>query len=140
VLTCEFMPGGSIDKASLLGQEARDRVARLILLVTIRELFTWRFMQTDPNWGNFLYDEKSGRLALVDFGASREFRKEFVDNYIQLVWAAANRDSGLMMKVRMRRWGGLHAWKQGFSSSVIGLRRPRPKSSRTQHDHRAMHP
>ena len=35
----------------------------LLLKLTIKELFEWRFMQTDPNWGNFLYDEASGGLT-----------------------------------------------------------------------------
>jgi len=30
-------------------------------------------MQTDPNWGNFLYDADSKMLHLIDFGATREF-------------------------------------------------------------------
>lgn len=36
------------------GCQVRNHVARLVLMVTVRELFVWRFMQTDPNWGNFL--------------------------------------------------------------------------------------
>jgi len=35
-------------------------VARLMLRCTINELFDWRFMQTDPNWGNFLFDRETG--------------------------------------------------------------------------------
>lgn len=99
VLTSEFVPGVAIDKVALLPQESRNRVARLILLLTIRELFTWRFMQTDPNWGNFLYDDRSGKLSLIDFGASREYGKSFVDRYLRLVWSAANQDVPELMKV-----------------------------------------
>lgn len=58
----------------------------------MQELFVWRFMQTDPNWGNFLYDESTGRLALIDFGAAREFPKPFVDEYVEMVAACARRD------------------------------------------------
>lgn len=41
-------------------QEVRNHVARLMLRCTIKELFDWRFMQTDPNWGNFLFDRNTG--------------------------------------------------------------------------------
>lgn len=29
--------------------------------------------QTDPNWGNFLYDPEAHMLHLIDFGAAREY-------------------------------------------------------------------
>lgn len=35
-------------------------------------------MQTDPNFANILYDEATGTLNLIDFGASREYPAEFV--------------------------------------------------------------
>ena len=40
----------------------------LLLQLTLKELFQWRFMQTDPNWGNFLFDGNTGILHLIDFG------------------------------------------------------------------------
>ena len=49
-------------------------------------------MQTDPNWGNYLYDMETGMVSLIDFGASRTYDKEFVDEYIKIVWSAAERD------------------------------------------------
>lgn len=52
-----------------MSQEVRDTVGSLLLQLTLKELFQWRFMQTDPNWGNFLYDESTGVLSLIDFGA-----------------------------------------------------------------------
>ena len=48
-------------------------------------------MQTDPNWGNFLYDEQADRLNLIDFGAAREYPVEFVDDYLRMVRACALR-------------------------------------------------
>lgn len=50
------LPG--LADAFLLPQ-VRDRVATRLLALTLKELFEWRFMQTDPNWGNFLYDADS---------------------------------------------------------------------------------
>ncbi len=56
-------------------------------------------MQTDPNWSNFLYDNDSAKLHLVDFGASREYSKSFMDSYMQLVWAAANSNVKCVMEM-----------------------------------------
>lgn len=73
-------------------QSVRDAVGTLLLQLTLRELFAWRFMQTDPNWGNFLYDEAAAKLHLIDFGAAREFPVGFVDDYLNMVRACAERD------------------------------------------------
>ncbi|XP_021354284.1 atypical kinase COQ8A, mitochondrial-like [Mizuhopecten yessoensis] len=49
-------------------------------------------MQTDPNWSNFMYQPDTGKIVLLDFGASREFDKKFVDGYIKVIRAAADQD------------------------------------------------
>lgn len=54
-------------------QGVRDHVGTCLLRLTLRELYDWRFMQTDPNWGNFLYDTDSGVLNLIDFGAAKQY-------------------------------------------------------------------
>lgn len=64
----------------------------------LQELFVWRFMQTDPNWGNFLYDQETGMMSLIDFGAARDFPKGFVDNYIRMVRACAGQDRATQLQ------------------------------------------
>ena len=49
-------------------------------------------MQTDPNWANFLYNVETGKLGLLDFGATREWNKTFVNNYFKIIQGAANGD------------------------------------------------
>ena len=93
VLTSEFVHGIPLDRVVDLDQTTRNAIARTVLFLTIKELFEWRFMQTDPNFANFLYDQDEQRINLIDFGASREYDKSFVDGYMRVVWAAANRDS-----------------------------------------------
>ncbi len=124
VITSEYAPGGTIDKVSHLSQEERNRIGRYIMYLTIQELFVWRFMQTDPNWGNFLFDVGTGKTYLVDFGAAREYSKDFVDGYLRIVWASANRDETTLLDQshRMKFLLGdendlmLHAHKQsGFT-------------------------
>ncbi|RHY09616.1 hypothetical protein DYB25_007463 [Aphanomyces astaci] len=97
ILTTSFIEGVPLDKIVLLSQEIRNHVARQLLQLTIHELFVWRFMQTDPNWSNFLYDPESGKIGLIDFGAARAYPKEFVDTYFDIVWGAAQLDAKAMM-------------------------------------------
>ncbi|CAB1101059.1 unnamed protein product [Ectocarpus sp. CCAP 1310/34] len=99
VLTTHLAPGVPVDQVLPMPQEVRNHVARLMLRCTINELFDWRFMQTDPNWGNFLFDRETGKMSLIDFGACREYRKGFVDDYLRLVWSAANQDEAEIMRV-----------------------------------------
>ena len=92
VLTAEFMHGTAVTKMKNLTQHDRDWVGTQILRLCLRELMEWRFMQTDPNWTNFLYNQQSQKLELLDFGASREYPDEFVEPYVELLIAAQNND------------------------------------------------
>ncbi|KAJ7537100.1 hypothetical protein O6H91_12G097200 [Diphasiastrum complanatum] len=92
VLTTQLVTGISIDKVAQLDQSVRDDVAARLLKLTLTELFEFRFMQTDPNWSNFLYDQQTDTINLIDFGAARDYPKHFVDNYLEMVLACANKD------------------------------------------------
>ncbi|KAG2446128.1 hypothetical protein HXX76_000725 [Chlamydomonas incerta] len=92
ILTSEWVKGVPIDRVCELSQEVRDRVGSKLLRLTLRELFEWRFMQTDPNWGNFLYDPEADKLNLIDFGASKEYPEHFVTDYMRMVAACTERD------------------------------------------------
>lgn len=98
IITSEYRPGGTIDQVSHLSQEERNRIGKAILYLTFQEIFSWRLMQTDPNWGNFLYDVGTRTTSLIDFGATRDYSKEFMDGYLRIVWASANRDEETLMR------------------------------------------
>ncbi|KAM0832476.1 hypothetical protein ACQ4PT_064879 [Festuca glaucescens] len=102
ILTSEFVPGVPIDKVAALSQETRNYVGCKLLELTIKELFVFRFMQTDPNWSNFLYDDSRRQFNLIDFGAAREFPKKFVDDYLHMVVACANRDRAGVLEMSRR--------------------------------------
>lgn len=102
VLATELISGVPVDKCINLPQDVRDNIGRQLLELTVRELFEWRFMQTDPNWANFMYNSATNKVGLVDFGAAREFPKEFVDQYFNIVWAAANEDEKTLLHYSVR--------------------------------------
>jgi len=92
VLTTTFAPGVAIDKVASLSQAERDYVATQLLRATLRELFEFRFMQSDPNFANFLYCRETRALTMIDFGAAKAYPKPFVDEYLRMVVACAERD------------------------------------------------
>ncbi|KAK5722661.1 hypothetical protein LTR15_005893 [Elasticomyces elasticus] len=92
VLTAEFMHGTGVTKLHDLPQEERDWIGSQVLRLCLREVMEWRFMQTDPNWTNFLYNRGSRKLELLDFGASREFPDKFIEPYVGLLIAASHND------------------------------------------------
>ena len=55
-------------------------------------------MQTDPNWANFLYNTSTGKLGLLDFGATREWGQSFVNNYFKIIQGGANGDRNQVLE------------------------------------------
>ncbi|KAB0382801.1 atypical kinase COQ8B, mitochondrial isoform X2 [Muntiacus reevesi] len=98
VLGMELAGGVPLDQCQGLSQDIRNQICFQLLRLCLRELFEFRFMQTDPNWANFLYDASSHQVTLLDFGASREFGTEFTDHYIEVVMAAANGDKDRVLQ------------------------------------------
>lgn len=92
VLTAEFMHGKGVTKIADLSQDERDWIGTHVLRLCLRELMEWRFMQTDPNWTNFLYNRPAQKLELLDFGASRDFPSRFIEPYVSLLIAASKGD------------------------------------------------
>ncbi|XP_073456977.1 atypical kinase COQ8B, mitochondrial-like [Aquarana catesbeiana] len=56
VLTVELVSGVPLDQCAEMDQETRNKISYNILRLCLQELFQFHFMQTDPNWSNFLYD------------------------------------------------------------------------------------
>lgn len=99
VLTSEFVPGVPVDKCFELPYEERHFIATSMLKLCLRELFELRCMQTDPNWSNFLYDRKRRQLVLIDFGATRFYTGEFIDNYRSVIRAALRQNGEEVLRL-----------------------------------------
>ncbi|KAF9122207.1 hypothetical protein BGW39_009901 [Mortierella sp. 14UC] len=93
VLTMEWMQGETMNQAmQTRDQAARDRIGTAIMSLCLRELFDFQYMQTDPNWTNFLYNPVSTKLELLDFGATRGFEQRFTSLYLKTILAGAAGD------------------------------------------------
>jgi aarF domain-containing kinase len=92
VLTMEYMDGIGVTRVQSFTQEQKDWIGTQLLRLCLREITEFRYMQTDPNWTNFLYNAKTNKLELLDFGASREYPAEFITTYSKLLVAASKSD------------------------------------------------
>lgn len=45
-----------------MDQVTRNKVCFLVLQLCLKELFEFSYMQTDPNWANFFYNEKTKQV------------------------------------------------------------------------------
>ncbi len=67
VLTMERMEGIGVTKVQTFTQEQKDWIGTQILRLCLREITEFKFMQTDPNWTNFLYNEKTQRVSCYTY-------------------------------------------------------------------------
>jgi predicted unusual protein kinase regulating ubiquinone biosynthesis (AarF/ABC1/UbiB family) len=70
----------------------RDRVISAMIDLTLRELFEFRLMQTDPNFANYRWRPETEQVVLLDFGASREISAEVSEGHRALMTAGVARD------------------------------------------------
>ncbi|KAI0877022.1 ABC1 family-domain-containing protein [Hypoxylon argillaceum] len=138
VLTMQFMEGVGVTRVKSFTQAQRDWIGTQILRLCLREIVEFRFMQTDPNWTNFLYNAATARLELLDFGASREFPAPFVARYVALLAAAARQDRGAVVD-HSRRLGYLtghesRAMLDAHVASILTLAEPFLRSAPEVYD------
>ncbi|EXJ15162.1 ABC1 kinase family protein [Imhoffiella purpurea] len=90
ILAMDFAEGIPIDRLAetAFTREERDRAANLVMTLVLRELFEFSLVQTDPNFGNFLYQTDTGRVVLLDFGATHPVPPAIVSGYRDLIRAA----------------------------------------------------
>jgi len=92
VLAMSFCEGRPIEEVAAEAQDARDRVAARLIELSLRELFDFGEVQSDPNFANFLFQPETGRIVLLDFGATRVIDPGLALLYRQLLAAGLKGD------------------------------------------------
>lgn len=93
ILAMSYRDGMPIEEAVHQPQQVRDRIASALIDLTLKELFVFGLMQTDPNFANYLYDPDTGQIVLLDFGATRAIDPVIVDQYRRLLRAGLADDA-----------------------------------------------
>ena len=94
VLAMDYMTGEPLESLAQPGvaQSTRDAIGTLLEGLMFRELFEFRTMQTDPNFANYLWQPETGKVVLLDFGATVRFEPGFVEQYARITRAVMARD------------------------------------------------
>lgn len=92
VLTMEMLNGITVTRIADFTQSQRDWIGTHIMRLCLREITEFHYMQTDPNWTNFLYNASTNKLELLDFGASRAYPEAFITTYVRTLIAASKND------------------------------------------------
>ncbi len=102
VMAMDFVEGEPLEALESAPQARRDAVGVLLERLMFRELFEFRVMQTDPNFANYLYLPESGRVALLDFGATQRFGAAFVANYARITRGVIDGDRDAVAREAIR--------------------------------------
>ncbi len=94
ILAMDFVDGEPLEALAEVGvaQNTRDAVGTLLERLLFRELFEFGLMQTDPNFANYLWQPVTGKLVLLDFGATIRFDAAFIADYARITRAVIEGD------------------------------------------------
>lgn len=94
VLAMDRIEGRAIETLADDGvaQATRDRVGAMLMRVSMRELFEWRFVQTDPNFANFRVTPDD-RVVFLDLGGARDYEAVLIGRFRRLLQTLLKTDS-----------------------------------------------
>jgi predicted unusual protein kinase regulating ubiquinone biosynthesis (AarF/ABC1/UbiB family) len=100
VLAMSFEAGLPLKKWLDLNHEVE---AKLRLGKGILDLYLWEFLslglvQTDPNFSNYLIQGEASKIVLLDFGSCKEYNKDFIKIYQQILKATYDRRDEDLLK------------------------------------------
>lgn len=96
VLAMEYLDGVPLEElcAASYPQATRDAVGSALYRLLLREVFALRFVQSDPNFANYLWIPGSERVGLIDLGAAHPVTRRLADGYALLLRSALAGDRG----------------------------------------------
>ena len=78
ILAMEYIPSDPIDTLEDADQITRNQMAERLITLMMREVFEFHLVQSDPNFANFRWQPDTGKLVLLDFGATRVLSPDLV--------------------------------------------------------------
>lgn len=104
VLAMTYIDSQPLEALASAPQDMRDRVAADLIDLTLRELFEFGIMQTDPNLANYRWQPATGRIVLLDFGAARTIAPQLSEDFRSLLSAGLSGE-GEFIRAAMQKIG-----------------------------------
>tara|TARA_B110000977_G_C11076297_1_gene491311 strand:+ start:517 stop:1893 length:1377 start_codon:yes stop_codon:yes gene_type:complete len=102
VIALEFIKGLEVtdNEVQSLPLPRRNKLAKAMLDLLMKEIFEWGVLQTDPNFGNYRIkcSAKSDTLVLLDFGAVRAFDNSFLNPLRSTIAGAYHNDKAAVLQ------------------------------------------
>jgi predicted unusual protein kinase regulating ubiquinone biosynthesis (AarF/ABC1/UbiB family) len=92
VLAMDHLTGIRLDEVGGFPQPVRNRIGVALYRLLFRELFEFRFVQTDANFANFFLLPDSEQVALLDLGAARDVPEVLSRQYAEMFAATIQKD------------------------------------------------
>lgn len=87
VLAMDFITARPIETLENAPDDQRNAAIEALLGLVLRELFEFGYMQTDPNFANYRWQEATGKIVVLDFGAARDVLPAVSHEYAALLAA-----------------------------------------------------
>jgi predicted unusual protein kinase regulating ubiquinone biosynthesis (AarF/ABC1/UbiB family) len=102
VIALEYIEGLEVtdSEVQLLPLHRRNKLAKAMLDLLMKEIFEWGVLQTDPNFGNYRIkcSSKNDKLVLLDFGAVRKFDNSFLNPLRATIAGAYHNDKAAVVQ------------------------------------------
>ncbi len=92
ILAMEYIEGSPITDISNVTPDILNTVCTQLMRLTYEELFKHKFMQSDPNFANYLYQADTTKIVLLDFGACRDISENTSFHYLAMADAMQRQD------------------------------------------------
>ncbi|EOD77915.1 Ubiquinone biosynthesis monooxygenase UbiB [Grimontia indica] len=92
ILTMSYEQGEQIENLGDLPDTQKTELVSNLFTLLFREVFDFQRVQTDPNFANYLYQRETGKIVLLDFGATRLYSDTISKGYQKLLTSAMHND------------------------------------------------
>ncbi len=121
ILAMDYIESIAIEDTVNMDQATRDGIVLRLVDLLLHELFDFQLMQTDPNFANYRFDPASGKLVLLDFGATRVVQDRVSNAYRMLLRGGLERDIASMREAGLTL-GMLHPdAPESHKVAVLGM-------------------
>ncbi len=97
ILCMQFIDAQAISELANEPAALKNTIIENLIELVFNELFVFKFTQSDPNFANFLYQPKTQKLVLLDFGACRALSAQASQGYKKMASAMQAQDSPDML-------------------------------------------